>query len=135
MRPSTQVGRKMFHHVLVNLYQDETNAPSAQVKVSLGSNGSISEPAAPESASSWNGLLARATTFYRPGTGKLLMPGAQIRWEYHAHASGEEIKDHPQLSVYFYPKGETPKYRTYLLKNRLLWGSRNKVARVCLGDS
>ena len=51
---------------------------------------------------------------YRTNAGKLLMPGAKIRWEYHTHSVGEEITDHPQLAVYLYPKGETPKYRTYL---------------------
>ncbi len=51
---------------------------------------------------------------YRPGTGKLLLPGAQISWELHYHAVGEEIRDHVELAIYLYPKGVTPKYRTYL---------------------
>jgi hypothetical protein len=51
---------------------------------------------------------------YRKGTGKLLMPGAKIRWEYHTHSADVDITDHPQLAIYLYPKGETPKYRTYL---------------------
>ena len=49
---------------------------------------------------------------YRPGTGKLLLPGSKIWWELHIHAVGEEIRDHAELAVYFYPKGEEPKYRT-----------------------
>ena len=51
---------------------------------------------------------------YRPNTGKLLVPGAKIWWEMHYHAVGEEIRDHVELAVYLYPKGEEPKYRTYL---------------------
>ena len=114
MRPSTPVGRKMFHHVLANLYQDETNAPSAQVKVALGNNGSNFGAGGAGVGLLMEWAIGKGYDTYRPGTGKLLMPGAKIRWEYHVHASGEEIRDHPQLAVYFYPKGETPKYRTYL---------------------
>jgi hypothetical protein len=32
----------------------------------------------------------------------------------HLHAVGEEIRDHAELAVYFYPKGQEPKNRTYL---------------------
>jgi hypothetical protein len=51
---------------------------------------------------------------YRPNTGKLLLPGSRISWELHLHAVGEQIRDHAELAVYLYPKGETPKYRTRL---------------------
>src|SRR5207249_4678415 len=51
---------------------------------------------------------------YRPNTGKLLLPGSRIWWELHLHAVGEPIRDHAELAVYFYPKGQEPKYRTYL---------------------
>ena len=49
---------------------------------------------------------------YRPNTGKLLLPGSQIWWDMHYHAVGEEIRDHVELAVYLYPKGQEPKYRT-----------------------
>jgi hypothetical protein len=32
----------------------------------------------------------------------------------HYHAVGEEIRDHAELGIYFYPKGQEPKYRTHL---------------------
>jgi len=51
---------------------------------------------------------------YRAGAGKLLLPGSKIWWELHLHAVGEEIRDHAELGVYLYPKGEEPKYRTRL---------------------
>src|SRR5262249_36015148 len=52
---------------------------------------------------------------YRPNTGKLLLPGAHIWWELHLHAVGEQITDHSELAIYLYPKGQEPKYRTYLM--------------------
>ncbi len=51
---------------------------------------------------------------YRPNTGKLLVPGARVWWEVHYHAAGEEIRDNVDLAIYLYPKGQEPKYRTYL---------------------
>ncbi len=53
---------------------------------------------------------------YRPNTGKLLLPGAQISWDVHIHAVGEEIRDDVELGIWFYPKGQEPKYRTYLTR-------------------
>jgi len=46
---------------------------------------------------------------YRPNTGKLLLPGSRIWWEEHLHAVGDEIRDHVELAVYLYPKGQEPK--------------------------
>jgi hypothetical protein len=113
MRPSTKEGRKVFHHILAGLDQDETNAPSAQVKVSLGPN--VADDGGPASV----GLLmeyaiGKNFDIFREGTGKLIMPGAKIRWEYHTHAEDQDVTAHAQLAVYLYPKGQTPTYRTYL---------------------
>ena len=43
------------------------------------------------------------------------MPGARVHWTIHLHAVGEEIRDHVELAVYLYPKGEVPQYRTRLM--------------------
>jgi hypothetical protein len=108
MRPSNLESRKVFHHILANLYQDETNAPQALVPVSkdaivAGSGGLLME---------W--AVGKNYDIYREGAGKLLMPGAKIRWEYHTHSADRDITGHPELAVYLYPKGETPRYRTFL---------------------
>src|SRR5688572_33413328 len=50
----------------------------------------------------------------RANTGKLMLPGSKIRWDIHYSAAGEDVTDDVQLGIYFYPKGETPKYRTAL---------------------
>jgi hypothetical protein len=41
-----------------------------------------------------------------------LEPGTRLCWDIHLHTSGEQIRTHLELGLYFYPKGETPKYRT-----------------------
>jgi hypothetical protein len=105
MRPGSPTGRKIMHHVLARLIQDEPGVPQDDVTTG-GANGS--------------GLLMewainKNYDVYRPNTGKLLLPGSKIWWELHMHAVGESIRDHAELGVYFYPKGQEPKYRTRLM--------------------
>ncbi len=101
MRPSSTEGRKIMHHVLARLIQTEPG--SADESASAASGGLLME---------W--AIGKNYDIYRPNTGKLLLPGSHIWWELHLHAVGEAIRDHAELAVYFYPKGQEPKYRTYL---------------------
>jgi hypothetical protein len=101
MRPGTPAGRKIMHHVLAHLQQNEPDAE-------------------PDAASAGGGLLMEWAVnknydVYRENTGKLLLPGSHIWWELHLHAVGEAIRDHAELAVYLYPKGQEPKYRTRLM--------------------
>jgi hypothetical protein len=113
MRPGTPAGRKITHHALARLIQDE---PKDASKYNPNLNGSSDDAAAtgagPGMLMEW--AVGKNYDIYRPNTGKLLTPGAKIWWEMHYHAVGEQIRDHVELAVYLYPKGETPKYRTYL---------------------
>jgi hypothetical protein len=101
MRPATQAGRRITHHALAYLQQDEGGSSS-------GSPGAMNQGLLMEWA------VNKQFDIYRPNTGKLLVPGAQISWEVHYHAVGDEIRDHVELAVYLYPKSEVPKYRTRL---------------------
>jgi hypothetical protein len=106
MRPSTTPGRKITHHAIAYLQQDERNNPLAN------SGGDAAVAAGGGILMEW--AIGKTYDVYRPNTGKLLLPGARIRWDIHTHAVGEPIKDHVELAVWLYPKDETPKYRTYL---------------------
>src|SRR5271166_6265090 len=106
MRPGTPAGRKITHHAIAYLLQTE---PKGQMNASDD----------PLTAIAGGGILmewavGKQYDVYRPNTGKLLMPGAKIWWDIHYHAVGEKITDNVELAVYLYPKGEVPKYRTYL---------------------
>ena len=48
----------------------------------------------------------------RENSGKLMLPGSKIVWDIHYHAVGEDITDSVELGIYFYPKGQEPKFRT-----------------------
>ena len=98
MRPATPAGRKITHHALAFLQQDESGTGAG-----LATQGLLME---------W--AVNKNFDIYRLNTGKLLLPGSRIWWEMHYHAVGEEIRDHVELAVYLYPKGQEPKSRTYL---------------------
>ena len=62
----------------------------------------------------------------RPNTGKLMLPGSKIGWDIHYHAVGEDITDEVELGIYFYPKGQEPKFRQMLaLYSGITGGNRN----------
>ena len=119
MRPGTLAGRRIMHHVLAGLIQDEPGARPARANADDGNATDANTSDNSNAGVSGPGLLmewaiGKNYDIYRPNTGKLLLPGSRISWELHIHAVGEEIRDHAELAVYLYPKGETPKYRTRL---------------------
>jgi mono/diheme cytochrome c family protein len=107
IRPSTPAGRRIMHHVLARLQQDE---PDLRKTLFIGDDA---DGDGPGMLMEW--AIGKNYDIYRPNTGKLLLPGSRIWWELHLHAVGEQITDHAQLAIYLYPKGQTPKYRTYLM--------------------
>jgi hypothetical protein len=59
--------------------------------------------------------VGKGYDLYRPGTGKLIVPGEKISWDQHIHAVGEEITSGSEIGIWFYRKGEEPKKRSYLV--------------------
>jgi hypothetical protein len=114
MRPGTPAGRKIMHHVLAGLIQEEagTRPGRANPADANTADNSNAGNAGPGLLMEW--AIGKSYDVYRPNTGKLLLPGSRISWELHLHAVGEQVRDHVELAVYLYPKGETPKYRTRL---------------------
>ena len=98
IRPSTAAGRRIMHHVLARLQQDEPDLRKALF------NGDDADGDGPGMLMEW--AIGKNYDIYRPNTGKLLLPGSRIWWELHLHAVGEQITDHAQLAIYLYPKGQ-----------------------------
>ena len=132
IRPSTVKGRKVTHHALARLSQQEpraagapATAAAAAVAALLDDGGAAAGVAAPGGLfMEW--AVGKQGEIMRPNSGKLMQPGAQIVFEVHYHAIGEEITDQVELGIYFYPKGEEPKYRQSLgLFSSISGSSRN----------
>lgn len=117
IRPATVKGRKITHHALARLQQDEksdefqSNLPEDDLAID---SGLFME---------W--AIGKQGELMRPDSGKLMLPGANIVWDIHYHAVGEEISDQVELAIYFYPQGEVPKFRQRLgLYHAIAGGSR-----------
>ena len=103
MRPGTVAGRRITHHAVAYLAQDDPDSIIPGSDAALRGRALLME---------W--AVGKGYDLYRPDTGKLMMPGSQIAWDIHMHAVGEEIRDHVELGIWLYPKGQEPKHRTYL---------------------
>ncbi|MBI3049791.1 MAG: cytochrome c [Acidobacteria bacterium] len=99
VRPGTVKGRKITHHANSDLLQDEPGeliqaGPGRFMEWAVGKEGEI----------------------MRPNAGKLLLPGARIAWDIHYSATNEDVTDHVEMAIWFYAKGQEPKYRQHLLR-------------------
>jgi hypothetical protein len=119
IRPSTVKGRKVTHHALARLLQQEGNAAPNPLD-----DGSAVAGVAGGLFMEW--AVGKQGEIMRPNSGKLMLPGSKIVFEVHYHAVGEQITDQVELGIYFYPKGQEPKYRQTLgLFNAIAGGSRS----------
>ena len=124
IRPASLKGRKVTHHALARLQQDEggaggtaaiDNAAATAGGAGAGTAGLFME---------W--AVGKQGEIMRPNSGKLMLPGSKIVFEMHYHAIGEQITDHVELGIYFYPKGQEPKYRqTLAALQSVAGGARN----------
>src|SRR5579863_10212012 len=117
MRPGTAAGRKITHHAVAYLAQDDPDGFGPAGDTGLRGRAMLME---------W--AVGKGYDLYRPDSGKLLLPGAQISWDVHIHAVGEQIRDNVELGIWLYPKGQQPKYRTYLTGFQALRGFNSSTA-------
>jgi hypothetical protein len=100
VRPGTVKGRKITHHANTDLLQVDPDAPDPQMT--------------PGRFTEW--AVGKQPELMRPGSGMLMLPGSKIAWDIHYSNGGEDITDVVELGIYFYPKGEKPKYRQHLVR-------------------
>jgi hypothetical protein len=112
IRPISLKARKIIHHSVAYLVLNndpEAIGPSRGGAAQNVDDGVASRPFLMEWA------IGKGYDLYRPGTGKLLVPGEKIAWDQHIHAVGEEITGGSEIGLWFYPKGQEPKFRSYLV--------------------
>src|SRR5262245_11699426 len=103
IRPGSVVGRKITHHAVAYLAQDDPDSIQG---------GSVDDLRGRAMLMEW--AIGKGYDLYHPDTGRLLLPGSKISWDIHYHAIGEDIRDNVELGIWLYPKGQEPKYRTFL---------------------
>jgi hypothetical protein len=117
IRPSNLKARKIVHHSIAYEVLNPNN--TAAVNVGTASGGFGGNASADDLVNrrpqimEW--AIGKGYDRYREGTGKLIEPGETISWDQHLHAVGEEITGGSELGIWFYPKGQEPKKRSYLI--------------------
>ena len=116
IKPSADGGRRVVHHVLATLLQDEGGG-ATNLASTAPTSGTVPDfPRFGGSAGLFMEWAVGKDGEIFPGdAGKLMLPGSRILWEVHYYAVGEEMPDNQvDLGVYFYPRGQEPKNRTVL---------------------
>ena len=115
IRPTNMKARKIVHHSIAYLVlADDPDA------VNTGTSNGPSAPSSREDLVNrrpqlmeW--AIGKGYDLFREGTGKLIVPGEKISWDQHLHAVGEEIMAGSEIALWYYPKGQEPKKRSYLI--------------------
>ena len=118
IRPTQLKGRRIVHHSIAYLVLN--NDPDA---VNTGTaNGFATAASDPRPVDLVNRrpqlmewAIGKGYDLFREGTGKLILPGETISWDQHLHAVGEEITSGSEIGIWFYPKGQEPTKRSYLI--------------------
>ena len=122
IRPGSVKGRKITHHAIARLQQKETDDLAANPNDAAGNP-------LPGTFMEW--AVGKQGEMMRPGSGKLMLPGSKIVWDIHYSNGGEDVTDQVELGIYFYPKGEEPKFRQVLH----LMGATNGNGTSALGSA
>jgi hypothetical protein len=114
IRPTNLKSRKIIHHsiayLVLNNDPEAVNTGTANGPDRFGGDDLVNRrPQLMEWA------IGKGYDLFRPGTGKLLVPGEKISWDQHIHAVGEEVTGGSEIGIWFYKKGEEPKKRSYLI--------------------
>ncbi len=114
IRPTNLKSRKIIHHsiayLVLNNDPEAVNTGTANGPDRFGGDDLVNRrPPLMEWA------IGKGYDLFRPGTGKLLVPGEKISWDQHIHAVGEEVTGGSEIGIWFYKKGEEPKKRSYLI--------------------
>ena len=114
IRPTNLKARRIIHHsiayLVLNNDPEAVNTGTANGPDRFGGDDLVNRrPQLMEWA------IGKGYDLFRPGTGKLLVPGEKISWDQHIHAVGEEVTGGSEIGIWLYKKGEEPKKRSYLI--------------------
>jgi hypothetical protein len=117
IRPISLKARKVVHHsiayLVLNNDPEAVSQGTANGPDRFGTNNPDDVVNRRPQLMEW--AIGKGYDLYRPGTGKLLLPGEKITWDQHIHAVGEEIAAGSEVGIWFYKEGEQPKHRSYLI--------------------
>jgi hypothetical protein len=119
IRPSNLQARRIIHHSIAYQVLNADNVESVNTGTASGGSGAARSLSAVDLVNrrpqimEW--AIGKGYDLFREGTGKLIMPGEKISWDQHIHAVGEEITGGSEIALWFYPTGQEPNKRSYLI--------------------
>jgi hypothetical protein len=121
IRPSNLKARRIIHHsiayLVLNNDPEAVNSGTA-TGPSGGAGGgraALDDDPVNRRPQLMEWAIGKGYDLYRADTGKLLLPGEKIAWDQHIHAVGEDVTGGSEVGIWFYPKGQEPKHRSYLV--------------------
>src|SRR5438445_1507061 len=116
IRPTNLKGRRIIHHsiayLVLNNDPDAVNKGTANGPIRDGADDLVNRrPQLMEWA------IGKGYDLFRPGTGKLILPGEKISWDQHIHAVGEEITAGFEIGIWFTRKGMERKSGCILIRS------------------
>jgi hypothetical protein len=115
IRPSNLGARKTLHHSVAYQVLSPDNVQAINTGIAPGPSTVSADDALNRRPMIMEWAIGKGYDRYRDDTGKLVLPGEKISWDQHIHAVGEEIPTGSELAFWFYPKGQEPKKRSYLV--------------------
>ncbi len=116
IRPTNLKARRIIHHSIAYQVLSPDNVASVNTGTANGPSGPLSqEDLVNRRPQIMEWAIGKGYDLFREGTGKMIVPGEKISWDQHIHAVGEEITGGSELAMWFYPKGQEPKKRSYLI--------------------
>ena len=116
IRPTSLTARKIIHHSIAYLVlNNDPEAVNTGIATGPARGGFDDQDLVNRRPQLMEWAIGKGYDLYRPGTGKLLVPGEKISWDQHIHAVGQEITGGSEIGIWFYKKGEEPKKRSYLV--------------------
>ena len=116
IRPTNLKSRKTLHHsiayLVLNGDADAVNTGTATYGLTPAASREDLLNRRPQ-LMEW--AIGKGYDRFAEGTGKLIVPGEKISWDQHLHAAGEDITGGSEIALWFYPKGQEPKKRSYLI--------------------
>ena len=116
IRPTRLKGRRVIHHAIAYLVlNNDPEAVNTGTSTGGGTDRSSLDDLVNRRPQLMEWAIGKGYDLFRPGTGKLILPGEKISWDQHIHAVGEEITTGSEVGIWFYKKGDEPKKRSYLV--------------------
>jgi hypothetical protein len=119
IRPSNLKAHKTVHHSIAYQVLKPDNVEAVNTGTAtgggFGGGGNQIDDLVNRRPQIMEWAIGKGFDRFRDGTGKLLLPGEKISWDQHLHAVGEEVTGGSELGIWFYPKGQEPKKRSYLI--------------------